>query len=529
MELEYAELNLLDENNDDPGIRRSIVVGKKIRLGRVEHADYADVAIKSAKFESMVSRRHATIEFDERFKFWKIVDEGSLNGVLVNGVQITPKTDHKINDGDVITFGTEQSDLVYSFEVNRRNPNGGIVDKELNQLEEYHKQGLITQENYNENKKALLGKHPSKWICFDRTPKRTEDVPGPSVSEFRNMDKETVIWYTYNFDNKIWQKALGFVQMDNTPFDKGAMRLCYHLQDKCKPDGPKSRFVAKKAKDQELTHTYFLDAEMQALCVFFAEQFNQKNPPKKVEFVEASIIEFIDRPGQPVYAVEPYLSGGKYKKHNNNYGFVSLEDRNTPQAFSHFTYSFSEGYYLVCDIQGISDRYTDPQVHSRDGKGFGKGNLGLKGIKKFFDSHECNSICVHLGIATCRRKKVDIGTKPPQNWPRSRGDTPTTTLPPFNGLPVNPYCVSDMELDRCMLTRQEFDFIVSKYSPLANANGLINRRNLLIFIKEMDANVSPHQLNLLRFDSSDSIAFRSFLAWWRGVDVDVQAEYMNVM
>jgi len=42
---------------------------------------------------------------------------------------------------------------------------------------------------------------------------------------------------------------------------------------------------------------------------------------------------------------------------------VSDEERNTPQAFSHFTYEVSNHELLAVDIQGVGDRYTDPQVY----------------------------------------------------------------------------------------------------------------------------------------------------------------------
>jgi len=35
---------------------------------------------------------------------------------------------------------------------------------------------------------------------------------------------------------------------------------------------------------------------------------------------------------------------------------------------------------LICDIQGVGDLYTDPQIHSADGKGFGNGNMGNFGM-----------------------------------------------------------------------------------------------------------------------------------------------------
>jgi elongation factor 2 kinase len=54
---------------------------------------------------------------------------------------------------------------------------------------------------------------------------------------------------------------------------------------------------------------------------------------------------------------------GDYRKHNNNFGYVSDDERNTPQAFSHFTFEISKRNLLVVDIQGVGDFYTDPQVH----------------------------------------------------------------------------------------------------------------------------------------------------------------------
>jgi hypothetical protein len=72
--------------------------------------------------------------------------------------------------------------------------------------------------------------------------------------------------------------------------------------------------------------------------------------------------------------------------------------RNTPQAFSHFTYEDSGQCMVVCDIQGVHDMYTDPQIHTLDGKGYGQGNMGKGGIEKWIQSHVCNDICRYLGL-----------------------------------------------------------------------------------------------------------------------------------
>jgi hypothetical protein len=136
----------------------------------------------------------------------------------------------------------------------------------------------------------------------------------------------------------------------------------------------------------------------------FAEKYNSYNPPKRISFVKAWVLELIQRENRPMSVFEIYLSilcscgveryvPGDYRKHNSNNGFVSDDERNTPQAFSHFTYESSNHTVLCCDIQGVGDMYTDPQLHSHDGLGFGKGNRGKKGFDAFLRTHQCNAIC----------------------------------------------------------------------------------------------------------------------------------------
>jgi len=39
-----------------------------------------------------------------------------------------------------------------------------------------------------------------------------------------------------------------------------------------------------------------------------------------------------------------------------------------------------QGTALCVDIQGVGDLYTDPQIHTLDGVGYGDGNLALRGM-----------------------------------------------------------------------------------------------------------------------------------------------------
>ena len=52
---------------------------------------------------------------------------------------------------------------------------------------------------------------------------------------------------------------------------------------------------------------------------------------------------------------------GEYVKYNDNWSWCD-DKRNTPQAFSHFTWEASGNKLLVCDLQGVGDCWTDPQV-----------------------------------------------------------------------------------------------------------------------------------------------------------------------
>jgi len=111
---------------------------------------------------------------------------------------------------------------------------------------------------------------------------------------------------------------------------------------------------------------------------------------------------------------------GSYVKYNNDLDWTE-DKRNTPQAFSHWTYIQSEKQLMIVDIQVLccasrlhrnaqadicfppqresGDVWTDPQFHTSYATAdFGKGNLEQMGIDGFFKSHKCNSICEYLGI-----------------------------------------------------------------------------------------------------------------------------------
>lgn len=85
-----------------------------------------------------------------------------------------------------------------------------------------------------------------------------------------------------------------------------------------------------------------------------SRQFNclSPGPPKKVGFVPVVVMEMVDRPGKPLFNVEPLLKGS-YEKHNDNDGgiFTRCAQPNAAQ------YSESDKYAVpYADGWNIEDR-----------------------------------------------------------------------------------------------------------------------------------------------------------------------------
>ena len=81
------------------------------------------------------------------------------------------------------------------------------------------------------------------------------------------------------------------------------------------------------------------------------------------------------------------------------------------QAFTHFSYLFTNRRAMVCDLQGVynSDmtpptfELTDPAIHykSKSGKSnvFGRTDLGEDGMDLFFATHQCNKVCKMMRLS----------------------------------------------------------------------------------------------------------------------------------
>lgn len=163
---------------------------------------------------------------------------------------------------------------------------------------------------------------------------------------------------------------------------------------------------------KEISLIALLEAEvrMQAEAHQLAKRWNAlKISHKPIRFNPVHVVQLQREPPQ-VGLLEPFLEGA-YVKHNDNAGGVYMpvegRERETPQAFSHFTFVATKGRGLVCDIQGVGDLFTDPQIHTDPRDEFPvPGNRGLEGMRDFFMTHRCNPLCFAF------LKKLDAEARP---------------------------------------------------------------------------------------------------------------------
>ena len=146
--------------------------------------------------------------------------------------------------------------------------------------------------------------------------------------------------------------------------------------------------------------------EMQAIANAYAQLFNRTKPSETptIEFIAADIVDI-----SGTYYVMQEFVGGKFEKYNTNNGIVCSDPAHSDlmQAFSHFTYVKSEESILICDLEGVVSGnkvlLTDPAIHNRllPGK-YGPTDSGYLGMKRFFLSHECKSICRSMRLDSVR-------------------------------------------------------------------------------------------------------------------------------
>ena len=235
------------------------------------------------------------------------------------------------------------------------------------------------------------------------------------------------------------------LQIAPNPFSKGSIRLAYYgkifYSTSNKDDDNSSTAMFPEIFDDVVfkeiilppkmaeldRHRYVCDLEVQTVAAKLAIEFNgrlartSQNPSIKTKFLMTKVVRIFkgDETTSPRYLASEQRFRGKSSnliKYTNNTDFVldskSLDENGQKRlevavAFSHFTHDVTDGYLLVCDLQGIPSidgkgketlLLTDPAIHCSKHLRFGKTNLSTAGISKFFSKHVCNKYCQALGL-----------------------------------------------------------------------------------------------------------------------------------
>ncbi|KAF0424728.1 kinase-like protein [Gigaspora margarita] len=191
------------------------------------------------------------------------------------------------------------------------------------------------------------------------------------------------------------------------PFSIGAERYAYFGIDTQK-SSTTEKLVMKKYHDtnkrDDPLERYLESAEVSSIAHFLANEFNsaakRADIKKKVRFIYVKILR--QSQTEQCYSVEGYFRDAEFKRFNVNSGVIT-EFHSTLEAFAHFTHSYTKGYLVVCDLQGIELEnefvLTDPAIHCVDSLRFGGTNLGEKGINEcFLNNHTCNNVCKKLKL-----------------------------------------------------------------------------------------------------------------------------------
>jgi len=346
--------------------------------------------------------------------------------------------------------------------------------------------------------------------------------------DFRALPTEAVTKRSFNWATKQWETASLRVKVWPTQFAEGALRAA-HFMVVVHGDGREERMVAKRQKDARSPpgpEVYDADVMMQSACQAVAAAFNARRPVKPVAFVDCFVIQRADKSW---WAAETYIRG-KYVKYNNNFGFVGKDARNTPQAFTHFSHQYTHGRLMIVDLQGVGDHYTDPQIHTADGRGFGQGNMGQEGMDKFLETHWCNSVCAYMGLkfhaplkyGIARHSIKDTGTVAAGQSPVLDAMRVSDFVGPLNPAPKG---AAPEDLALLGLTEAQFVKLAALFNELdTNHSGHLDREKLAPLLRRAKAlpPASPEAREFLgvlsrlegRLAERKGASFRTFVLCW---------------
>ena len=188
--------------------------------------------------------------------------------------------------------------------------------------------------------------------------------------------------------------------VDDTPFKESKEEYFYYLYD---PEHNK-KSVATRKKENYKEDIKFASMHLapSIICHRIAKTFNDRIINMLQDDQMDLLIKFADKYAYEcqknkdenvVYFVED-VNPGEYSSSSKN----AAEQLELFQAFSHFSYQYTNGFLLISNLNGIGEFIKAEQIQCRNPNLFGQGNEGYFGIIKFFAQHRCNKYCEKLNL-----------------------------------------------------------------------------------------------------------------------------------
>lgn len=288
-----------------------------------------------------------------------------------------------------------------------------------------------TADEYDDDCYPVSRSIPMKQVTVDPTHPNWKNIHAEEVLNYEMIMPTSIDSLLESLDqDEAFECISNFPNRDHihlkvapSPFSVGSERAIYYAMLVTKTRNGTITESQQIIKESRRTSLLSLTKEKYGeyischwVAKFFAMEFNRVKPKAcpMIEFVDASIVHFAARKGQPYCIMENSIVDD-FEKYNNNNGYCNQNptpkgvNHDAIQAFSHWTYCYSKEQFMVVDCHGAynvrSDTFqlTDPALHCSDVCRFGNTNLGSVGMNKFLDSHVCNSICRKMGLQTVMR------------------------------------------------------------------------------------------------------------------------------
>ncbi|KAM3136530.1 hypothetical protein pb186bvf_011333 [Paramecium bursaria] len=230
------------------------------------------------------------------------------------------------------------------------------------------------------------------------------------------LDEQKFEVYKIGFDKQIIESLMtmaykisktGFIlkymdtwdcRMTKLPFAQGSKKQVHLMAQQC--DLQKQLYAIKFP----LKSFYINEEEAILACrthliaKIFLEKFmlilKEKQIQKNLFLANVPELQYLDifilkDQYQHYWIAERYLEGD-FIKYNNNWGFIKNCDSIMTKlslAFSYFTYYLTNFNFMINDIQGVGEYFTDPVINTEEG-GYDETDTGFDGLSMFWVSFE---------------------------------------------------------------------------------------------------------------------------------------------